>query len=71
MPSHVHKEMLLDTWVSQTGVQIKIKDLSTDHLLNIVALLYCRGGKDNPQRMKLVTLEKEVVKRLGGLHNAS
>lgn len=55
----------LSTWETQNGDIIPIKDLEMSHLLNIVALLYRKGQEKNAQRHKLVTLEKEVIKRLG------
>lgn len=54
----------LDKWTSQDGTVKEIKQLELDHLLNIVAMLHRRQGRENVQRNKLVTLEKELVKRL-------
>lgn len=61
----------LDEWRSASGTTAKIAELETGHLLNIVAKLYRPDGVRNNQRNKLVTLEKEVVKRLTGLANPS
>jgi hypothetical protein len=59
MRSCEHK---LDVWVTQHGEEIKFCNLETGHLLNIVAMLHRRD--DCPQRNKLISLHKEVVKRL-------
>lgn len=69
MPSSVHNQ-INGCWVTQHGETIKIEELDLSHLLNIVALLYRKGGEDNPQRPKLVTLEKEIMKRFKDLHSA-
>lgn len=65
--SSIHEKY--GVWITGTGDEINIVDLDLSHLLNIVALLYRKGGEDNPQRPKLVSLEKEVIKRLKSLHN--
>lgn len=54
----------LDVWITQEGKRIAFKDLDTSHLLNIVALLYRGWENNNPQRNKLISLEKELVRRL-------
>lgn len=52
----------LDSWTSQDGRTTKFCDLKMDHLLNIVAVL--ERNKDNLQRHKIISLKKELVKRL-------
>jgi hypothetical protein len=60
----------LDEWQSSNGRITKIAELDTDHLLNIVAKLHRESGQScNGQRNKLVTLEKEALKRLTVLVN--
>ncbi len=60
----------LHMWIDKEGGEMLIKELETAHLLNIVAMLYRKEGKKNFQRHKLVTLEKELVKRLQEVINA-
>jgi hypothetical protein len=69
--SSVYDKVHFDIWITQAGDEIRIKELDMSHLLNIVALLYRRGGEGNAQRHKLVTLEKELMKRFKDLHNAA
>lgn len=59
----------LSTWETQAGDIIDICKLETPHLLNIVAMLHRKGSEKNPQRSKLVTLEKEAIRRLQESHN--
>lgn len=58
----------IDVWVSKDGQETAFTDLKMDHLLNIVALLHRGWEHDNPQRHKLITLEKELLKRLAKMH---
>ena len=58
-----YKEAGLDEWMSQDGRITKISELDTPHLLSICALLYRRRDGENGQRNKLVTIEKEIVRR--------
>lgn len=71
-PSRPKKNDLekLHMWIDKEGGEMPIKELGTAHLLNIVAMLYRKEGKKNFQRHKLVTLEKELVKRLQEVINA-
>lgn len=52
----------LDSWMSSDGRITKICDLEENHLMNIVAVL--TRTKDNPQRGKIISLKKELYKRL-------
>lgn len=54
----------LSVWVDSNGGGIPFKDMTTAHLMNVVAMLYRREGGKNTQRSKLVTLEKELLRRL-------
>lgn len=67
MPYYSHAG--LDEWMSQDGRTTKIKELGTAHLLSICALLYRRHEGENGQRNKLVTIEKEIVRRLSLQHH--
>lgn len=51
-------------WVSSDGRVTAIKELKTDHLCNIVALLLRDSGRAHEQRSKIISLKKELVKRL-------
>lgn len=54
----------LSMWVDKEGNGIKFADMDLAHLLNVVAMLHRKEGKKNEQRSKLVSLEKELAKRL-------
>jgi len=60
------KDCPVDSWKTSEGKKIKIVKLETPHLASIVALLLRneKDGKKNPQRSKIISLKKELVKRL-------
>ena len=60
------KDCPVNSWKTSEGKKIKIVKLETPHLASIVALLLRneKDGKKNPQRSKIISLKKELVKRL-------
>lgn len=54
----------LSVWVARDGSGIPFREMTTAHLTNVIAMLYREGGKGNDQRSKLVSLEKELLRRL-------